>query len=145
MPRATTMAGTEAMPDCTVGTGVAELILPGGERFRSDAPDADDRLSAAVAAIVRLVRHGPHRPEAALPVLTTTTLHSLGVAFPDSAIDATRFRPNLVLDGVPDESGTGYPEPGWIGRRMAMGPLRLRFTERCERCVRVGDEAHWLD
>jgi MOSC domain-containing protein len=124
----------------TAGTDTAELILPDGERFRSDAPDADSRLSAAVQAKVTLVEHRPDRPDAALHVLTTTALRSLDQALPDSAIDATRFRPNLVLDDVPDEGGTGYPEHGWIGRRMAIGTLRLRFTEGCDRCVMTTKE-----
>lgn len=122
------------------GAGVAELILPDGERFRSDSPDAGSRLSAAVQAKVTLVAHRPDRAAAALHVLTTTALHSLGAALPDSAIEVTRFRPNLVLDGVLDEPGTRYPEHGWIGRRMAIGALRLRFTEACDRCVVITKE-----
>jgi uncharacterized protein YcbX len=86
------------------------------------------------------VAHRPDRPDAAVHVLTTTALRTLGSALPDSALDATRFRPNLVLDGVADESATGYPEPGWIGRRMAIGALRLRFTEGCDRCVMITKE-----
>lgn len=115
----------------TVDGGAIELLLPDGQRFRFDAPDAASRLSAAVNTKVTLVRYPPDRPGAALLVLTTTALDSLGSALPDSAIDATRFRPNLVLGGA----GTGYPEPGWVGRRMAIGGLRLRFTEACARCV----------
>lgn len=112
----------------TLGPGVAELVLPDGRRFRSDAPDAASRLSAAVQAKVTLVEHQPHRPDTALHVLTTTALRSLGSTLPDSAIDASRFRPNLVLDDVPDDHATGYPEHDWIGRRMVIGTLRLRFT-----------------
>jgi uncharacterized protein YcbX len=59
---------------------------------------------------------------------------------PDSAIDATRFRPNVVLDEALDDLRTGYPEHGWIGRRMAIGALRLRFTGGCERCVMITKE-----
>ncbi|MFB6392303.1 MOSC domain-containing protein [Polymorphospora lycopeni] len=124
----------------TVGSGVAELILPDGERFRSDAPDAGGRLSTAVGADVTLVEHGPHRPEGALHVMTTTTLRTLASALPDSAVDVSRFRPNLVLDEVPDDGATGYPEHGWIGRVMAIGTLRLRFTEPCDRCVMITKE-----
>lgn len=124
----------------TAGPGVAELILPDGRRFRSDAPDADRRFSAAVDAQVRLVAHRPDRPAAALHVLTTTSLDSLGRALPDSAIDATRFRPNLVLDASTDAPGARYPELGWIGRRMAIGEVRLRFTEGCDRCVMITKE-----
>ncbi|MGC9665442.1 MOSC domain-containing protein [Planosporangium sp. 12N6] len=124
----------------TVDAGVAELILPDGGRFRTDAPDADSRLSAAVHAKVRLAGRRPDPPGAALHILTTTALRSLSAALPDSAIDATRFRPNLVLDGVPDAAGTGYPEHGWIGRRMAIGALRLRVTGGCDRCVMITKE-----
>jgi len=120
----------------TLGAGVAELVLPDGARIRCDAPDADARLSAAVNAKVRLVGHREDRPDAAVHVVTTAALHTLAGALPDSPIDATRFRPNLVLD----ERGTGYPEHGWLGRRMAIGALRLRFTELCERCVMITKE-----
>jgi uncharacterized protein YcbX len=76
--------------------------------------------------------------------MTTTTLRSLGSALPDSALDASRFRPNLVIDDVPadvggDQAG-GYPESDWVGRRMAVGSLRLRFTEGCDRCVVITKE-----
>ena len=124
----------------TVGAGLAELILPDDERFRSDAPDADSRLSSALQAKVKLVGRRPDRPDTALHVLTTTSLHTLGAALPESTIDVTRFRPNLVLDGASDEPGTGYPEHGWVGRRMAIGALRLRFTEGCDRCVVITKE-----
>ncbi|MFD9138517.1 MOSC domain-containing protein [Streptomyces bottropensis] len=124
----------------TLGPGVAELVLPDGRRFRSDAPDAASRLSAAVQAEVTLVEHQPHRPDAALHVLTTTALRSLGSTLPDSAMDVSRFRPNLVLDDVPGDHATGYPEHGWIGRRMVVGTLRLRFTEGCDRCVMITKE-----
>ena len=124
----------------TVSAGATELILPSGERVALASSDADSRLSAAVSAKVKLVGHQPDRPAAALHVLTTTSLRTLGLALPDSAIDASRFRPNLVLDGAVDEGGTGYPEHGWIGRRMAVGAVRLRFTEGCDRCVMITKE-----
>ncbi|MBX6356892.1 MAG: MOSC domain-containing protein [Micromonosporaceae bacterium] len=118
----------------TVEPGVAELFTPDGDRFRSDAADADTRLSAAVDAKVRLVRHQRDAAVAALHILTTTSLRSLSAALPESAIDATRFRPNLVLDGV---GGDGFPEIGWIGRRMAIGELLVRFIGTCDRCVMI--------
>jgi uncharacterized protein YcbX len=117
--------------------GVAELILPDGQRFGSDAAQADRLLGAAVGEPVTLVRHRPDDPDAALLVLTTTSLRCLGLALPDSTIDATRFRPNLVLDGVPGQPGTPYPEHAWIGRRVAIGAVRLRFTRVCDRCVMI--------
>lgn len=121
----------------SVGGGVAELLLPDGERLRTDAPDVDSRLSTAVDAKVTLAPHRRAGAEAPLHVLTTTSLRSLAAALPGSAIDVTRFRPSLVLDDVPDETGSGYPEHGWIGRRLSIGALRLRFTRGCDRCVMI--------
>ncbi|MEW2625771.1 MOSC N-terminal beta barrel domain-containing protein [Streptomyces sp. NPDC048106] len=123
-----------------VGPGVAELVLPDGRRFRSDASDAAARLSAAVQAEVTLVEHRAHQPHAALHILTSTALRSLAAAVPDSAMDVSRFRPGIVLDDVPGDGSDGFPEHGWIGRRMAIGELRLRFTEGCDRCVVITKE-----
>ncbi|MFC8430194.1 MOSC domain-containing protein [Streptomyces sp. NPDC057253] len=124
----------------TLGPGVAELVLPDGRRFRSDAPDAASRLSAAIQAKVTLAEHQPDQPDTALHILTATTLHSLASALPDSAVDVSRFRPNLVLDNVPGDHPTAHPEHGWIGRRMVIGTLRLRFTKGCDRCVVITKE-----
>jgi uncharacterized protein YcbX len=123
----------------TVAPGAIDVVLPDGDRFRTDAPDADDRLSAAVQAKVTLTGRRPDQPGATLHLVTTTTLRSLSVALPDSVIDPTRFRPNLVLDDAVDD-GTGHPEHGWIGRRLAIGAVRLRFTEGCDRCVMITKE-----
>ncbi|MCW6005126.1 MOSC domain-containing protein [Micromonospora sp. CPCC 205371] len=124
----------------TVEPGVVELHLPDGRRVRSDAPDADSLLSEAVEAKVTLDAHQTHWAEGALHVMTTTALRSIAAALPDSAVDITRFRPNLLLGGAVDDGATGYPEHGWVGRRLAIGGLRLRFTMPCERCVMITKE-----
>lgn len=124
----------------TVEPGVVELHLPDGRRVRSDAADADRLLSDAVDAKVTLDTHTTHWVEGALNLMTTTTLRSIAAALPDSAVDITRFRPNLLLDGAVDEGATGYPEESWAGRRMAIGGMRLRFTMPCERCVMITKE-----
>ena len=43
-----------------------------------------------------------------------------------------RFRPNVVIDGDADELAP-YVEDSW--RRIRLGELELRFTERCDRCA----------
>lgn len=119
-----------------LGDGVAELTLPDGGTVRTDAGDVDARLSDAVGAKVGLAAHQPDNPVAVLHVLTTASLRTLAAALPDSAIDVTRFRPNLLIDGVPDGVlHGGYPEHGWLGRRLAVGDAVVRFTEGCDRCV----------
>lgn len=124
----------------TVEPGVVELHLPDGRRVRSDAADADALLSEAVGAKVTLDRHTPSWPEGAINLMTTTALRSIAAALPDSAVDITRFRPNLLLDGAVDEGATGHPELAWPGRRLAIGEVRLRLTMPCERCVMITKE-----
>jgi uncharacterized protein YcbX len=119
------------------GAGVAELTLPDGQRFGSDSPQADRLLGGAVGEPVSLISHQPDNPDTALLVLTAASLRGIRLALPDSMIDASRFRPNLILDGVPDDGGGPNPEHGWIGRRLAIGTVRLRFTQLCDRCVMI--------
>jgi len=57
--------------------------------------------------------------------ITTSSLASLG------AVDARRFRPNLVLR----TSAAGFPEDDWIGRTIAIGGVRLRVIVATPRCV----------
>ncbi|GIJ43461.1 molybdenum cofactor sulfurase [Virgisporangium aliadipatigenens] len=90
-------------------------------------------LSDAVGEPVTLA---PHAPPPIVHVLTTASLRTLGAALPDSALDPTRFRPNVVLD----VDGPGCPEQSWIGRRLEIGAVRLRFTEACDRCVVITKE-----
>jgi uncharacterized protein YcbX len=72
-----------------------------------------------------------------LLVMTTSALHTLAAALPDSAIDVRRFRPNVVVD-----SGElpGHPELAWVGRRFAIGSAIIEIVETCPRCVMVTRE-----
>ncbi len=72
------------------------------------------------------------------PLLLTTTasLVRLGewvAEWPDPVeLSMRRFRPNLVVDGAPDELGP-FAEDRW--RRITVGDVAFRFTERCDRCA----------
>ena len=113
--------------------GVPVLELADGRAVRADEP----ALAAAVAALAgpgwRLARERSVRHHDAAPVhvVTTATLAALtrptgGVVEPD------RLRPNILLDAGAEP---GFPEDGWIGRRLAVGDAVLRIVERTERCV----------
>lgn len=52
----------------------------------------------------------------------------------ESVWDERRFRPNLVVDVV---DSTGYPELGWIGRRVRVGNAVIEVVTGCPRCVMV--------
>ena len=64
--------------------------------------------------------------------MTKTSLASLHAARPESSFDSRRFRPNLLLDSV--ETG-GFPENGWVGKRVRFGEAVFQVTMECPRCV----------
>lgn len=75
---------------------------------------------------------------AGLSLITTQTLASVGelVAL---AMDARRFRPNVVIDV--DSSGEAFPEDAWVGSSLAFGDPSTgpcsAVSERDERCVMI--------
>jgi hypothetical protein len=44
-------------------------------------------------------------------------------------VDPLRFRPNIVLDGLP-----AWQEFNWVEKRIALGPVELFVVKRTERC-----------
>jgi uncharacterized protein YcbX len=47
-------------------------------------------------------------------------------------VDPRRFRGNLILEGLP-----AWAEFDWIGRELAIGPVRLKVVSRITRCAAV--------
>ncbi|GJF09781.1 molybdenum cofactor biosynthesis protein [Mycolicibacterium cyprinidarum] len=64
-------------------------------------------------------------------VLSTNSLATLS-AGADTA-DVRRFRPNVLV--TLDETGTGYPEDGWVGGSVEFGSVALQVTNTTIRCV----------
>lgn len=110
----------------------AEILLPGGERLRTDEPGAQERLSAALKTSLRLGRGPGHFDAFPIHIATTSSLESLACAEPGAAFDVRRFRPNLL---VATPASGGFPEGGWLGRRIHAGEAVLRACEPTERCV----------
>jgi len=46
------------------------------------------------------------------------------------AVDAVRFRPNLIVDGP-----AAWTELAWLGREISIGPVRLKVSELTSRCA----------
>lgn len=69
-----------------------------------------------------------------LHVVTTASLRTLARLSPGSTVDTRRFRPNVVLD-TPDEEG--FPEAGWVGKRLVIGDAEVEVVGDCPRCVMV--------
>ena len=70
----------------------------------------------------------------AFPVhlLTTASLAALARLNPDSAWDARRFRPNLLVETA--EGVEGLVESGWAGRSLRVGGLTLKCEMPTPRC-----------
>jgi uncharacterized protein YcbX len=165
-----------------------EIGLPGGDTLRADAPDASERVSAAVGTKVTLwplqpasdLAHyrrgapdstdvvtelrsifgreeGEPLPDLSLfppdlfqyesppgtyfdafPILLLTSagLAKLQQLAPASRVDVRRFRPNFVIE-TPRESGEGFPERAWTGKRLRLGSAVLEVGIACPRCVMI--------
>jgi len=68
-----------------------------------------------------------------LSVLTTQTVAALSTLV-GAALDARRFRPNLLIDSA---SAEPFGEDAWVGRVLRIGALRVRIDKRDQRCVTV--------
>jgi uncharacterized protein YcbX len=83
---------------------------------------------------LRELRQGNFFDAFPLHVLTRTTLATLERLAPESSWDERRFRANLLVEA---EDRDGYPELGWIGRRLRVGGAVLAVVTSCPRCVMV--------
>jgi uncharacterized protein YcbX len=170
----------------TEGSGPAEITLPDGARFSSDAPDAAERVSGAIghpvslwplqpASDVEHYRRGApdhedmetelrsmfaREPDEPLPdlgvfppdlfqyesppgtyfdafpllLLSDRALASMARLAPESAFDARRFRPNLLIEAHGDDD---FPERSWCDQKLRIGEATLRIGVECPRCVMV--------
>ena len=76
---------------------------------------------------------GTHHDCWPLMVMTTSALHALQAALPNSNVDIKRFRPSIVID----TTETGHPEFSWTGHRAQLGTATIEFLEPCPRCVMI--------
>jgi len=67
-------------------------------------------------------------------LLTDATLRRLQELAPASRVDVRRFRPNLVVES---SEAPGFPELGWVGRRVRVGGAVLKVDLACPRCVMI--------
>jgi uncharacterized protein YcbX len=152
----------KSLPAATVP--VIRITLPNGASVTSDQADVNQVLSQALGREVTLreAQQGafnaeeywpdleglPHRdtvtdftlPEgtffdcAMVHILTTATLDRLHELNPQGRFEVPRFRPNIVVQLPPGE--TGFAENEWVGHTLAIGKdVRLDITGLCGRCV----------
>jgi uncharacterized protein YcbX len=65
-------------------------------------------------------------------ILTTATLDAMRKVNPSAAWDVRRFRPNIVIETVPEI--VGLAESEWAGRQLRVGNLAFKCTIPTVRC-----------
>lgn len=73
----------------------------------------------------------PDRQRVDISLLGQATLDDLSSAASDRT-DARRFRPNIVLEGIP-----AWAEFDWVGREFQLGEARIAIAARINRCVNI--------
>jgi uncharacterized protein len=92
---------------------------------RWDSAEAQRLVNEAVGVAVELVQvEGPERFDV-LPLLVATD-----GAIARMGVDGRRFRPNIVIGGVP-----GLEERGWPGKQIQIGPVLIKAAQLRQRCV----------
>ena len=103
--------------------GTDNVILVDGVPWTS--ADVARDVEAAAGAGTRLVQSNPDDRFDILPLLVATDGMLAAVGY-----DRRRFRPNLVLGGVP-----GLSERQWEGARLRIGPVIIGMDDLRERCI----------
>jgi uncharacterized protein YcbX len=67
-----------------------------------------------------------------LLIMTYQSMASLAKLHPDAQFDPRRFRPNLLVDAVDDNSV--FPELAWVGKQLQIGGVVLEIVGPCPRC-----------
>jgi len=142
----------------------ARIAFPDGSTICTDDAEVEARLTATLAKPVRFLKAAPvagsleeywpdieglaRRDEVtdeAMPtetffdvgivhILTTATLSTLSAGYPAGRFETRRFRPNIVIETVPELAG--FPEQEWNDMILAIGPeVKLKITGPCGRCV----------
>jgi len=129
--RALGPAGSEAAPRVT-SAGEPPDSIRGLLGILPDEPMPD--MNEFPPERLRSLRQGNFFDALPLHLLTRTTLKTLARLAPESNWDERRFRPNLFVEADERE---GYPEFGWIGRRLRVGTALIEVVTGCPRCVMV--------
>lgn len=114
--------------------GDAPLVtFPDGRRLRP-GPELDEALSWHVGRRVALGQEAEvsHFDDGPVHLVTTSAVRAVE-AVHGAAVDARRFRANLLLE----DDGNDSDEDGWLGARLAVGEALLEVVQPMPRCVMV--------
>jgi hypothetical protein len=120
----------------TTGDDGVVVHFPDGRVMRADDPTLGAVLTAACGMDIMVESEDQdritHRDSAPLHLLTEASMAWLRNILPDVAIDARRFRPNIVIAG----DFEGLAEQEWLGREIAIGAeLVVKISRQTVRCV----------
>lgn len=122
----------------TTGDGV--MLSHGTETVAASDPGVHRRISAWFGRPLTLASEGQvsHFDDQPVSLLTTAALAQLGDWLGGEAVDASRFRANLLVE----TAGARCVEDDWVGREIAFaGGLRLAVVSRITRCVMINMES----
>ena len=134
-PDGTTIASDAGDPDARLSETLGRPVTLTTERPEAPSLERLDPLAAeeTIVDIGELMMTGRFSDYAALHLMTTATLARLAELRPESAFNARRFRPNVMI--APPEGAHGFVENDWVGRVLAIGDeVRLRITDPTPRC-----------
>lgn len=115
-----------------VGPGATELRQDFGREEGEPLPD----LSVFPAEIFSYVSPlGTYFDAFPIHLLTTGALEAMRAKHPGGDWDAKRFRPNFVIESLPEQGAS--PELGWAGKRLRLGEVELECTVATPRCSMV--------
>jgi len=111
---------------------LSETIVrkPSGNEFDV----VDPALAEELGHGARVIKQGRGIFDALpLSLISTQTIAALG-SIVGSALDARRFRPNLLVEAT---GNAEFPEDQWIGAVLRVGEMTMRLDKRDKRCVTV--------
>jgi uncharacterized protein len=142
----------------------AQITLPDGSAVSTADKQIESKLSASLSKPVRFLSGAPpdgtleeYWPDidglarrdvvteeamppgtffdcAAIHFLTTATLDSLRASYSEGRFEPRRFRPNFVIETLPELQG--FPENEWDKKILAIGDeVKIKITGPCGRCV----------
>jgi len=96
-------------------------------------PDIDD-LARRDVVTDEAIPSGTFFDLGTIHLLTTKTLSSLQLLYPQGRFESRRFRPNFVIETASEEGP--FPENNWHDKVLAIGDeVKIRITGPCGRCV----------
>ena len=109
------------------------VTLPDGDRHHVESAVLQERLSELVGEPVCLAPESDvsHLDDGSVSLIARASVAALAEHCGEH-IDASRFRPNMILDGL-----GAFHEERWIGRRLRIGSAALLVEMPSLRCVMI--------